>query len=59
MSQICQFDDWSVSGQKEYGLSEHGTLIIVIKIVLSYFGRVCLQKHNKSCKSLNGDMQGV
>ena len=31
MSQICQFEDWSVSGQKEYGLKEHGTLIIVTK----------------------------
>ena len=31
MSKICKFEDWSVSGQKDNGLKEHGTSIIVMK----------------------------
>ena len=32
MSQICKFEDSSVSGQKEHGLKELGALITVMKI---------------------------
>ena len=57
-----------MSGQKENGLKEHGTLIIVMKIpcclilVGSVFRstiNVVTVKYNKSCNSLSGDMQGV
>ena len=31
LSKMCKFEDWSVSGQRENGLKEHGNKIIVKK----------------------------